>query len=109
MSKSYKKLVKSIVKELGKYALLSEAGLSSVAGGELEPHRNAAVSPGGYHVDYIPNSSIGDMYERGDRIGLSRNPLRLRNLPAYREPRWCYDPPAHRDSTGFYDSEWEEW
>ena len=51
MSKLNKKLVKSIVKELGKYALLSEAGLSSVAGG-LEPHRNAALSPGGYHVDY---------------------------------------------------------
>ena len=54
MSKSYKKLMKKIAKEWEKSGLLSEANLSSVAGGGLEPHINAALSPGGYHVDYIP-------------------------------------------------------
>ena len=71
MSKSYKKLVKSIVKELEKSALLSDAGLSDVAGGVKfgEDVRNYErpcyerstangtyyLTTGGNNVDFTPH------------------------------------------------------
>ena len=57
MSKLNKKLVKSIAKELGKYVLLSKAGLSDVAGGYDDiSERNLGAAPLPSYHPIIKNS-----------------------------------------------------
>ena len=99
--KAYEKLAKSIAKECGKYSLLDEADLSSVAGGDdyirARALNNSGKSLGDYYVDYIPNSGESGRWLRKQKLNELNSPLKRANRV------WEYTNPS--DGTRLSDAD----